>query len=135
MIVASFVGLGTVAGCGGESGGGHIVESGDVRTIVAPASEGGRDAQIAGELIIADGRCLAVRTSEGSVHLLAWPNGTKLLEGGQTGVAVPGKRHIKVGDSFEAGGGYQSLPLGDGFPEVPTECVGSEEVAIVDSVN
>ncbi|MER5455230.1 hypothetical protein ABT008_10615 [Micromonospora sp. NPDC002389] len=135
LIAVSLVGLGTLTGCGSDASGGQVVESDGVRTIVAPASDGGRDAQIAGELIVADGRCLAVRTNEGSVYLLAWPNGTTLLGDGQTGVKVPGKGDIKVGDSFEAGGGYQSPPLGDGFPDVPTECVGSEEVAVIDSIN
>ena len=131
LVVTSLVGLGAATGCGGDTGG-QVIDSGEARTIVAPASDGGRDAQIAGQLIIADGRCLAVRTGEGRVYLLAWPAGTKLLKGGQTGVSVPGRGDIRIGDSFEAGGGYQSPPLGTGFPDVPAECVNSEEVAVID---
>lgn len=122
--VAPLVLLFAVAGCGG---GGSTLERDDVRTFVGPVTNAGDDARIAGELVVTDGRCLAVETVEGLRYVLVWPDGTSMVE---NGVEVRGAGRILVGDRFAAGGGYGEPDA----PRVPKDCrsgADPDEIAII----
>ncbi|XTZ13846.1 hypothetical protein ACQSSU_20330 [Micromonospora echinospora] len=126
-----------LAGCGeDEDAPGRTLEADGVTTFVAPKSDGGQDAQIAGELVVGKGQCLAVRLADNQTLVVVWPAGSKLQTGDDTGVKVPGAGTIQVGSTFTAGGGYATLPLrGDGMPTIPETCAsGTEEVAVINSV-
>jgi hypothetical protein len=113
-----------LAGCGGD---GEALERGGVRTFVGPATNGGEDAQIAGELVLTDGRCLAVKISDGYVYVLVWPDGTSTVD---NGVDVPGAGRILVGDRFTAGGGSHESTT----PSVPQDCragADPDEIAVI----
>jgi len=112
------------AGCGG---GGSALERDGVRTFVGPATNAGDDARIAGELVVTDGRCLAVGRADGLTYVLVWPAGTTMVEGG---VEVPGAGRILVGDRFAAGGGYGEPDA----PGVPKDCragADPDEIAVI----
>jgi len=65
--------------------------------------------------VLTDGRCLAVEIAQNTIHVLVWPDGTKMVE---DGVEVPGAGRILVGDRFSAGGGYGETDT----PPVPADC-------------
>jgi hypothetical protein len=112
-----------LAGCGG----GSAVERDGVRTFVGPATNAGDDAKIAGELVLTDGRCLAVEVADGYIYVLVWPAGTAMVE---DGVEVPGAGRIVVGDRFSAGGGYTEPEA----PPVPADCrtgADPDEIAVI----
>lgn len=122
--VAPLVVLFALAGCGG---GGSALEHDGVRTFVGPAASAGTDAQIAGELVVTDGRCLAVETAEGQRYVLVWPDGTSMVD---NGVEVRGAGRILVGDRFAAGGGYGPSDA----PPVPKDCrsgADPDEIAVI----
>jgi hypothetical protein len=121
---AGLVAVLALAGCGG---GGSALERDGVRTFVGPATNAGDDARIAGELVVSDGRCLAVEGADGVTYVLVWPAGTSMVE---DGVEVPGAGRILVGDRFAAGGGYGEPDA----PTVPVDCragADPDEIAVI----
>ncbi|HEX5541234.1 MAG TPA: hypothetical protein VFX60_06680 [Micromonospora sp.] len=131
-LLLTLLAVALASGCASDNGG-RVLESDGVRTLVSAPKDGGRDAQIAGQLKLTEGRCLAVESDDGRVHMLVWPSGVTLLTDGQVGVNVPGLGPITVGESFAGSGGYSAPPLGEKEPDIPDECsIGDAEVAIID---
>ncbi|SCL22677.1 hypothetical protein GA0074692_1438 [Micromonospora pallida] len=124
-----------LSGCG-KAAPGRTVEADGVTTFVAPKVDGGEDAEIAGELVVGKGQCLAVRLADNRMLVVVWPAGSELKTGDGAGVKVPGADTVQVGSTFTAAGGYATLPLpGDGMPTIPETCAsGTEEVAVIDRV-
>lgn len=125
-----------LSGCGEDSPG-RTVEANGVITFVAPEADGGRDAEIVGELVVGKGQCLAVQTAENRRLVVVWPAGSDLKTGGgTTGVEVPGAGTVQVGSTFTASGGYATPPLGDDMPTIPETCTsGAEQVAVIDKLH
>ncbi|WP_019870209.1 hypothetical protein [Salinispora oceanensis] len=125
-----------LSGCGEDSPG-RTVEANGVITFVAPEADGGRHAQIIGELVVGKGQCLAVQTAENQTLVVVWPAGSELKTGdGTTAVEVPGAGTVQVGSTFTAGGGYVTPPLGDDMPSIPETCAsGTEQVAVIDNLD
>lgn len=124
-----------LSGCGEDSPG-RTVEANGVITFVAPEADGGRDAEIVGELVVGKGQCLAVQTAENRRLVVVWPAGSDLKTGGGTGVEVPGAGTVQVGSTFTASGGYATPPLGDDMPTIPETCAsGAEQVAVIDKLH
>jgi hypothetical protein len=124
-----------LSGCG-ESAPGRTVAADGVITFVAPKTDGGRDAEIAGELVVGEGQCLAVRLADNRTMVVVWPAGSELKTGDGAGVEVPDAGTVQVGSTFTASGGYVIPPLGAGMPAIPETCAsGTDEVAVIDRVH
>jgi hypothetical protein len=104
-----------------------------VRSFVAAPPEKAARAVILGELVLTEGRCLAVQAADRQ-HVVLWPAGVTSTA---DGVEVPGLGRFGPGDQLRAGGGY--FPRSDTGPRavVPADCwadAASGGLAVIGSV-
>jgi hypothetical protein len=107
------------------SGGGDVIQAGDVSVLVSERTGGGMDALGGGRLEVVGG-CLG---ASGSV--IVWPHGTKVLDEDPLTIEIPEYGTFTVGDDVQVGGGYvlehSSTKVGAGPYDVagisvPAEC-------------
>lgn len=109
------------------SGHGEVRSGGHTIYVHTGPSNGGMDAQVAGELGVRDG-CV-VLGHEDAWHPVVWPSGTTIATADPLVVQLPSGDELAVGDEVTGGGGYVQP---DGLEvDIPEDCLPpTHEVAV-----
>ncbi|HET7736536.1 MAG TPA: hypothetical protein VFK52_11200 [Nocardioidaceae bacterium] len=103
---------------------GQVLKGGDIHVLVAPPASGGEDARVGGRLTLV-GDCLGI-----DQDVALWPSGTSIKSSDPLVIEVPGFGSLEIGDIVEGAGGYTTVALHSGEPEVPEACTATGIVNI-----
>ena len=114
-----------LAGCGG----GVAVTDGGPAVLVTDAGFlTGDEALIRGTLAVTDAGCIGITDTQGDTYPTIWPRGTRLVDGVETAIDIPGVGVTRLGDDVDGAGGYYGTSNRPVLDDVAERCEWEGEV-------